>query len=120
MPIQPTILVVDDTPSNISVLTEILRGDYRVLAAIAGAQALKIASGDPPPDLILLDVMMPGMSGHEVCRRLKAESRSRKIPVIFVTAMNQVEDEAKGFGLGAVDYITKRVRPPTGEAGGRW
>jgi putative two-component system response regulator len=109
---QATILVVDDTPTNISVLTEILRGDYRVLAAINGEQAMKIARGDPPPDLILLDVMMPGMSGHEVCQRLKAESSTRKIPVIFVTAMNQVEDEAHGFALGAVDYITKPVSPP--------
>ena len=109
---QATILVVDDTPSNIAVLTEILRGDYRVLAAINGEQALKIARGDSPPDLILLDVMMPGMSGHEVCQRLKAESSTRKIPVIFVTAMNQVEDEAQGFLLGAVDYITKPVSPP--------
>jgi len=109
---QATILVVDDTPSNIAVLSEILRGDYRVLAAINGEQALKIARSDPPPDLILLDVMMPGMSGHEVCQRLKAESSTRKIPVIFVTAMNQVEDEAHGFELGAVDYITKPVSPP--------
>jgi putative two-component system response regulator len=91
---------------------EILRGDYRVLAATGGEQALKIARGDPPPDLILLDVMMPGMSGHEVCERLKSESSTRKIPVIFVTAMNQVEDETKGFALGAVDYITKPVSPP--------
>ncbi len=109
---QATILVVDDTPSNISILTEILRGDYRVLAAINGEKALEIARADPPPDLILLDVMMPGMSGHEVCQRLKAESSTRKIPVIFVTAMNQVEDEAQGFILGAVDYITKPVSPP--------
>jgi putative two-component system response regulator len=109
---QPTILVVDDTPHNIAVLTEILRGDYRVLAATHGEQALKIARGDPPPDLILLDVMMPGMSGHEVCQRLQAESSTRKIPVIFVTAMDQVEDETKGFALGAVDYITKPVSPP--------
>src|SRR6187549_3532918 len=109
---QETILVVDDTPSNISVLSEILRGDYRVLAAINGEQALKIARGDPPPDLILLDVMMPGMSGHEVCERLKAESRPRKIPVIFVTAMNQVEADTHGFPPGAVDYITKPVSPP--------
>lgn len=109
---QATILVVDDTPNNIAVLTEILRGDYRVLAAINGEQALKIARGESPPDLILLDVMMPGMSGHEVCQRLKAESSTRKIPVIFVTAMNQVEDEAQGFLLGAVDYITKPVSPP--------
>lgn len=109
---QATILVVDDTPSNITVLMEILRGDYRVLAATGGAQALKIARADPPPDLILLDVMMPGMSGHEVCEQLKADSVTRKIPVIFVTAMNQVEDETKGFALGAVDYITKPVSPP--------
>src|SRR5947209_18392225 len=95
MPIQPTILVVDDTPTNIAVLTEILRGDYRVLAAINGEQALKIAGGDPPPDLILLDVMVPGMTGHEVCQRLKAESRTRKIPAVFVTAMNQAHDETK-------------------------
>ena len=87
---QASILVVDDTPSNITVLMEILRGDYRVLAATNGEQALKIARGDPPPDLILLDVMMPEMSGHEVCKRLKAESSTRKLPVIFVTAMNQV------------------------------
>jgi putative two-component system response regulator len=109
---QATILVVDDTPANISVLMEILRGDYRVLAAINGEQALKIARGDPPPDLILLDVMMPGMSGHEVCQQLKADSVTRKIPVIFVTAMSEVEDEARGFELGAVDYITKPVSPP--------
>jgi putative two-component system response regulator len=114
--VQTTILVVDDTPLNISVLTEILRGDYRVLAAVNGEQALKIARADPPPDLILLDVMMPGMSGHEVCQRLKAESSTRKIPVIFVTAMNQVEDEAQGFALGAVDYITKPVSPPIVQA----
>lgn len=109
---QATILVVDDTPTNIAVLMEILRGEYRVLAALNGEQALKIARADPPPDLILLDVMMPGMSGYEVCQLLKAESRTRKIPVIFVTAMNQVEDETKGFALGAVDYITKPVSPP--------
>src|SRR4051794_37647160 len=109
---QATILVVDDTPSNIAVLSEILRDDYRVLAAISGEQALKIARADPPPDLILLDVMMPGMSGHEVCERLKSESSTRKIPVIFVTAMSQVEDEANGFALGAVDYIPRPVSPP--------
>jgi putative two-component system response regulator len=110
--VQATILVVDDTPNNISVLMEILRGDYRVLAATNGPQALKIARGSPPPDLILLDVMMPEMSGHEVCERLKADSSTRKIPVIFVTAMNQVEDETRGFALGAVDYISKPVSPP--------
>jgi len=113
---QAAILVVDDTPSNITVLMEILRDDYRVLAATNGEQALKIARGDPPPDLILLDVMMPDMNGHEVCQRLKAESSTRKIPVIFVTAMNQVEDETQGFALGAVDYITKPVSPPVVKA----
>jgi putative two-component system response regulator len=109
---QPTVLVVDDAPDNITVLNEILRGDYRVLAATSGPQALKISRGEHPPDLILLDVMMPEMSGHQVCERLKGESSTRKIPIIFVTAMNQVEDEAKGFALGAVDYITKPVSPP--------
>jgi putative two-component system response regulator len=109
---QATILVVDDAPTNITVLMEILRGDYRILAATNGEQALNIARGDPPPDLILLDVMMPEMSGHEVCQRLKEDSSTRKIPVIFVTAMNQVEDETRGFELGAVDYITKPVSPP--------
>ena len=87
---QATILIVDDTPTNISVLMEILRGDYRVLAAVNGEQALKIARGDPPPDLILLDVMMPGMSGHEVCQRLKAESSTRKIPVTKMTGILRV------------------------------
>src|SRR3974390_2244999 len=98
--------------NEITMISEILLDDYLILAATNGEQALKIARGDPPPDLILLDVMMPGMSGHEVCERLKAESSTRKIPVIFVTAMNQVEDEMKGFALGAVDYITKPVSPP--------
>lgn len=107
-----TVLIVDDTPSNISVLMEILRDDYRVLAATNGAQALTIARGKQPPDVILLDVMMPEMSGYEVCQRLKADSATRMVPVIFVTAMNQTEDETQGFALGAVDYITKPVSAP--------
>jgi len=109
---QATVLVVDDTPDNITLLNEILQQDYRVQVATNGEQALKIARGTQQPDLILLDVMMSGMSGHEVCQRLKSESITRKIPIIFVTAMNQVEDEMKGFALGAVDYITKPVSPP--------
>lgn len=108
---RPTILVVDDTRENIMVLDEVLRGDYKIKAATNGELALKIANGETPPDLVLLDIMMPGMDGYEVCRRLKAESPTRRIPVIFVTAMSEVQDEAKGFELGAVDYITKPISP---------
>ena len=109
---QPTVLVVDDTPDNIMVLDEILRGEYEVRAAINGEVALKIALSETPPDIILLDVMMPGMDGFEVCRRLKEDTQGRKIPVIFVTALGQIQDEAQGFALGAVDYIQKPVSPP--------
>ncbi len=111
-----TVLVVDDTSENIMVLDEILRADYKVKAANNGERALKIAGGDNPPDIILLDIMMPGMDGYEVCRRLKAASATRRIPIIFVTAMSDVQDEAKGFELGAVDYITKPVSPPLVQA----
>ncbi len=107
-----TILVVDDTPANIQTLGGILGEEFRILAATSGEKALAICADDPLPDLVLLDVMMPGMSGHEVCRRLKAEPRTRAIPVIFVTAMHEEGDEAQGFEMGAVDYITKPVRPP--------
>lgn len=106
-----TILVVDDMAENIDVLSHLLKDEYTVRAALNGQRALKIAREDPRPDLILLDVMMPGMSGYEVCAELKKDPASARIPVIFVTAMNSVEDEQKGFDLGAVDYITKPVRP---------
>ena len=105
-----TILVVDDTAENIDVLSGILRHDYKVKAALNGALALRIANSTPP-DLILLDVMMPQMDGYEVCRQLKANADTHHIPVIFVTAKTEEEDEAKGFALGAVDYITKPVSP---------
>jgi adenylate cyclase len=108
---QKTILVVDDTPENIQVLSGILGDTYRIKVATGGEKALKICAAIPMPDLVLLDVMMPGMSGHEVCRRLKADERLREIPVIFVTAMSEEVDETRGFELGAVDYITKPVRP---------
>lgn len=111
-----TILIVDDTPENLMVLDEILRADYKVKAANNGERALKIALSGNPPDLILLDIMMPGLSGYQVCEKLKSESATRKIPIIFVTAMSEVEDEAKGFELGAVDYITKPVSPPVVKA----
>jgi putative two-component system response regulator len=109
--VKPVVLVVDDTPENIDVLNGILQEDHTVRAATSGEKALAIARTKPQPDLILLDVMMPGMDGYEVCRRLKSDYQTQKIPVIFVTAMNETEDETRGFDLGAVDYITKPVSP---------
>ncbi|WP_372871196.1 HD domain-containing phosphohydrolase [Shewanella sp.] len=106
-----TVLVVDDTPENIDILVGILGQDYKVKVAIDGPRALALALKSPP-DLILLDVMMPGMSGYEVCRRLKQEPMTAHIPVIFVTALAEVADETQGFELGAVDYITKPVSAP--------
>jgi len=110
-PAKPSILVVDDTPDNIDVLKEALKKDYTVRPALDGATALKIASANPRPDLILLDIMMPGMDGYEVMRRLQADGNTREIPVIFVTAASGIESELKGFELGAVDYITKPFNP---------
>lgn len=109
---KPTILVVDDTPDNLALLSGLLKEKYRVKIANGGEKALTIARSDPPPDLILLDVMMPEMDGYEVCRRLKAETRTRNIPVIFLTAKVEVEDETRGLAIGAVDYITKPINPP--------
>ncbi len=106
-----TLLVVDDTPENIDVLHGILSADYAVKIANNGPLALKIAAAQPP-DLILLDVMMPGMDGYDVCRQLKENEATRHIPIIFVTARGDVADEALGFELGAADYITKPVSPP--------
>ena len=106
-----TILVVDDAPENIDVLSGILRPHYKIKAATNGDKALALAMGEKQPDLILLDIMMPGMSGIEVCKALKANLPTRNIPVIFVTAMGEIEDEARGFEVGCVDYITKPVRP---------
>jgi putative two-component system response regulator len=108
---KPSILVVDDVPENIDILTGILKDAYRVRAATNGPSALSLVK-KLPPDLILLDIMMPGMDGYEVCRQLKADHASSKIPVIFVTAMGEVEDESRGFAVGCVDYITKPVSPP--------
>lgn len=108
---RPTVLVVDDTPENIDVLNGILQDEYSVKVATSGDRALAIARVQPPPDVILLDVMMPTIDGYEVCRRLKADPLTQRIPVIFVTAMNEIEDETRGFELGAVDYISKPVSP---------
>jgi putative two-component system response regulator len=107
-----SILVVDDTPENIDLLSEILRDDYRIRVATSGEKALQIACSDEPPDLILLDIMMPGLNGLEICRRLKANPDRRRIPIIFVTAMSSTADEELGLATGAVDYITKPISPP--------
>jgi putative two-component system response regulator len=107
-----TILVVDDMPENIDLLSEILLPHYRVRVANGGARALEAAKNNPRPDLILLDVMMPEMDGHQVLRLLSADARTRSIPVIFVTALDSDVDEASGLNLGAADYIPKPVRPP--------
>ncbi len=106
-----TILIVDDSPENLMVLGELLRERYRVRAANSGERALQLAAMAPVPDLVLLDVMMPGMSGYQVLERLRADPATRDVPVIFTTAMSATEDEERGLALGAVDYITKPLRP---------
>jgi sigma-B regulation protein RsbU (phosphoserine phosphatase) len=115
---KPTILAVDDTPENLDVVKGILVPEYVVKVAINGPTALKIAESQPP-DLILLDIMMPEMDGYEVCRRLKENPATREIPVIFLTAKEQTTDETRGFDLGAVDYIRKPVNPQILEARSR-
>lgn len=106
-----TVLIVDDQPSNIQALGNLISGDYHILTATTGAKAIEIANSKPRPDLILLDVVMAGMDGYEVCHRLKTDENTNSIPVIFVTARDSTEDEEKGFRLGAVDYISKPFRP---------
>ena len=108
---QQKILVVDDEPLNIQVLTGLLKSDYRMMVAKNGERALKIAESGKP-DLILLDIMMPDMDGYEVCRRLKSDANTRDIPIMFITAMGEVDDETQGLELGAVDYIRKPISPP--------
>jgi putative two-component system response regulator len=110
-PNQPQILVVDDEASNLQLLRHILQDHYRLLFAKDGPRALELARTEQP-QLILLDVMMPGMTGYETCKLLKADPRTAAIPVIFVTALSDTEDEVVGFDAGAVDYITKPVSPP--------
>ena len=106
-----TVLIVDDSPANIQVVNSILKDIYKIRIATNGAKALELAKATPPPDLILLDVMMPEMDGYEVCTRLKADLETREIPVIFLTGQTEVEDETKGFEVGAVDYIHKPFSP---------
>ncbi len=105
------VLIVDDTPENIQILMQTLRDEYAIIAATNGEKALQLAAKSPQPDIILLDVMMPGIDGYEVCRRLKADPITSGIPVIFVTALSDEQDEARGLELGAVDYIAKPFRP---------
>ena len=107
-----SVLIVDDTPDNLSLMSGLLKGLYRVMVANNGARAVEIAKGANPPDLILLDIMMPGMSGYDVCTTLKADPATRDIPIIFLTALTTLEDEKKGLEMGAVDFITKPVNPP--------
>ena len=106
-----TVLIVDDEPSNLSLLMHLLRSDYQVRAANSGENALRAAANEPRPDLILLDVMMPEMNGEEVLARLRSNPATLDIPVIFVTALADVDDEERGLELGAADYITKPIKP---------
>ena len=109
---RPTVLVVDDSPDSLVLLSNLLKDRYRVRVANHGEKALRLATSENPPDLVLLDVVMPEPDGHEVCRRLKADPRTRDIPVIFLTSRGEVEDERLGLELGAADYITKPISPP--------
>jgi len=108
---QPIVLVVDDAPANIHLLSGVLKGRYKVKAATSGEKALQIARRHPPPDMILLDVMMPEMDGYEVCRRLKGDPQTSPIPIIFVSGQVDDAERVKGLGLGAVDYLGKPVEP---------
>lgn len=108
---RPRLLLVDDEPTNLQVLRHILQADYRLLFATDGARAIEIAQ-QQRPDLVLLDVMMPRMDGYAVCRALKADPRTAPIPVLFITALNDHDDEAKGLNEGAVDYLSKPVSAP--------
>lgn len=112
MDMRPSLLIVDDVPANISIMHSLLKEHYRILVAITGRRALEMARGDSPPDLILLDVAMPEMDGYQVCAALKADPRTREIPVLLVTANADIEGEARGFAVGCADYITKPISPP--------
>jgi class 3 adenylate cyclase len=110
---KPRILMVDDTPANLRILSHLLCDDYEVSVATNGTDALASCGGTEQPDLVLLDIQMPGLDGYEICRRIKADPRTHDIPVIFVTGMGEERDETQGFDLGAVDYVIKPVNAPT-------
>src|SRR4029077_6786559 len=107
-----TILIVDDTTTNIVIISSVLKDSFRTKVATNGEKALVLASAGDRPDLILLDITMPGMDGYEVCRRLKANRATHGIPVIFLTAKTEADDEKQGFEVGAVDYIHKPFSAP--------
>ncbi|MFD2111721.1 bacteriohemerythrin [Thiorhodococcus fuscus] len=112
MPEDPLILAVDDTLNNLKVISGLLKQSYRIQVATSGEEALQLVADRPHPDLILLDIMMPGMDGYAVCKRLKDDPATRDIPVIFLSAKTQSEDEVKGFAVGAADYVPKPINPP--------
>ncbi|MCJ8345631.1 response regulator, partial [bacterium] len=105
-PKRPTLLIVDDEPNNIRILSDLLKEDCQILFAKNGLKAIELAK-TKLPDLVILDIMMPEMDGYEVCERLKLIPETKDIPVVFATAMNEIQDEEKGLSLGALDYVTK-------------
>jgi CheY-like chemotaxis protein len=113
LPARQTILVVDDTPENLELVAQLFKDEYRVRVATTGEKALSICQSDDPPDLVLLDIMMPVMDGFEVARRMREHPLSDTIPIIFVTSMTGDDDRLKGFELGAVDYVSKPIHPDT-------
>ncbi|MBF0499261.1 MAG: hybrid sensor histidine kinase/response regulator [Candidatus Riflebacteria bacterium] len=108
---KPVILIIDDIPSNIETCSRVLEANYTILGAVSGPDGIELAISENP-DLILLDIMMPDMDGYEVCKKLKANKKTKRIPIIFVTAKTLEEDETRGLELGAIDYITKPISPP--------
>ena len=106
------VLIVDDEPNNLELMMRILGNDYSLAFAISGIEALE-ATEKLKPDIILLDIMMPEMDGYEICRRLKANAKTRDIPVIFVTAKGETDDETRGLELGAIDYMACYLKKPT-------
>ncbi len=111
-PEKKTLLIVDDVLDNLALMTGLLKDQYKVKVANSGEKALRLVREGVPPDLILLDIMMPGLSGYEVCQQLKADPATRPIPIIFLTALSSAEDERKGLEMGGADYITKPISPP--------
>jgi putative two-component system response regulator len=107
-----TVLIIDDTPLNIKILSDALKDIYRILVAPNGERGLELARGENSPDVILLDIMMPGMDGFEVCKRLKSDTATSGIPVMFITAMEKGADEKKGRELGAADFVFKPFSIP--------